>query len=257
MTADPPARTWQAPEGTALVITAHPDDAEFKAGGTIASLASAGSEVFYLVLTDGTAGADDDAIPDARLAEVRRQEQLAAGEILGVKQITFLGHRDGRLRASVRLRREISRVIRQVRPERAFIQSPEINWAFLPDVHPDHRAAGQAALAAIYPDSRSRRIHPDLLREGLMPWSVSEIWVMGGPCPDTYVDVTGTFARKLAALQVHASQTRHRVNLAAEIEARLRGCAAEGGLPDGRLAEAFQVISTGAATASRPRPAGA
>jgi LmbE family N-acetylglucosaminyl deacetylase len=232
----------RGPIGRVLVIAAHPDDAEFKAGGTVARWAAAGAEVSYLVLTDGTAGAEDLSLSRAQVAAIRQLEQRAAGEILGVKDITFLGHRDGGLRASGGLRRQISRVIRQVQPACVFIQSPELNWAFLPDLHPDHRAAGEAALAAIYPDARTGRIHPALVREGLTPWAVSEIWVMGGPRPDTYIDVTEVFDRKLAALHAHASQTRHRVNLADEIGARLRDCAAEGGLPAGRLAEAFQVI---------------
>ncbi|MGG7572356.1 PIG-L deacetylase family protein [Streptomyces sirii] len=228
-----------------LAIAAHPDDVDFKAGGTIAQWTAAGTEVTYLVLTDGAAGGEDPAVPRAELAAVREAEQRAAADAVGAKEVVFLGLPDGELTADLELRREITRVIRRVRPQRALIQSPEINWGFLPDVHPDHRAAGEAALAALYPDARNPRAYPELLlAEGLRPCVVPEIWVMTSPRPDTWVDVTDVFDRKLAALRAHTSQTAHRANLADDIRSRLRGQAAAGGLADGRMAEAFQVIRT-------------
>ncbi|WP_438490187.1 PIG-L deacetylase family protein [Streptomyces sp. S186] len=227
-----------------LAIAAHPDDTDFKAGGTIAQWTAAGTEVTYLVLTDGAAGGEDPAVPRAELAAVREAEQRAAADALGVKEVVFLGLPDGELTVGLELRREITRVIRRVRPQRALIQSPEINWDFLPDVHPDHRAAGEAALAALYPDARNPRAYPELLSEGLRPCVVPEIWVMTSPRPDTWVDVTDVFDRKLAALRAHTSQTAHRTDLADGIRSRLRGQATAGGLADGRLAEAFQVIRT-------------
>ncbi|MCQ4041493.1 PIG-L deacetylase family protein [Streptantibioticus rubrisoli] len=226
-----------------LAIVAHPDDADFKAGGTIALWTGAGAQVSYLVLTDGSAGGEDPAAPRERLAAVRQREQRAAAAALGVRDVHFLGRLDGQLSVDEALRRDITRVIRQVRPHRAVIQSPEINWGFLPDLHPDHRAAGEAALAALYPDARNPRAFPELmLDEGLRPWTVSEIWVVAGPRPNTYIDVTGTFDRKLAALRAHVSQTAHRSRLADEVRSQLAQQAATGGLGEGRLAEAFQVI---------------
>lgn len=226
-----------------LAIAAHPDDVDFKAGGSVARWTAGGADVRYLVLTDGAAGGEDPSVPRSKLAEVRENEQRAAAAALGVKEIDFLGHPDGGLCADEALRREITRVIRRTRPHRVLIQSPELNWAFLPDIHPDHRAAGEASLAAVYPDARNPRAYPELLLdEGLEPWAVSEIWVMTGPRPDTWVDVTDVFDRKLAALRAHVSQTAHRDTLADDIRTRLRVAAEAGGLPEGRLAEAFQVV---------------
>lgn len=228
-----------------LAVVAHPDDADFKAGGSIALWAGAGAEVTYLVLTDGAGGGEDVTVARADLAARREREQRDAAAVLGVREVRFLGHPDGLLRADEDLRRQITRVVRQTRPHRALIQSPEINWAFLPDVHPDHRAAGEASLAALYPDARNPRAFPELLlEEGLAPWNVPEIWVMTGPRPDTRVDVTGVFEQKLAALRAHVSQTAHRARLRDEVRDRLAEQAAAGGLPPGRLAEAFQVIRT-------------
>jgi len=229
--------------GRALVVTAHPDDVDFVAGGTVATWVAAGIEVTYLVLTDGTAGGDDPAVPDATLAAVRRAEQAAAAKVLGVGDVRFLGYPDGELVATPGLRRDIARVVRQVRPHRVLIPSPEINWAFLPDLHPDHRAAGEAALAAVYPDARNPRAHPDLARtEGLAAWAVPEIWVMTGPRPDHFVDVTDVVELKVAALRAHASQTGALPDLPGRVRSRLAGWAAAGGLPAGRLAEAFQLL---------------
>jgi LmbE family N-acetylglucosaminyl deacetylase len=226
-----------------LVIVAHPDDADFQAGGTIATWTAAGDEVTYCVITDGAAGGNDPSVPPAQRAETRVDEQRAAADVLGVKDVRFLGYPDGRLTADLAVRRDISRVIRQVRPDRALIQSPEINWTWPPDAHPDHRAAGEAALAAIYPDARNLFAHTELLdEEALQPWSVAEMWVMTGPSPDHYVDVTDSVERKLAALYAHTSQTAHLTGLEDRVRTRLAGTAARGGLPDGRLAEAFKIV---------------
>ncbi|WP_405739796.1 PIG-L family deacetylase [Streptomyces sp. NBC_01525] len=244
-----------SPDGAlrVLAVAAHPDDTDFTAGGTIASWTGAGAEVTYLVLTDGSGGGEDPTVPRADLAARREREQRDAAAVLGVKDVRFLGHQDGMLRPDVALRRQIVRVIRQTRPHRAVIQSPEINWAFLPDLHPDHRAAGEASLAALYPDARNPRAFPELLlEEGLAPWSVPEIWVTTGPRPDTRVDVSETFEQKLTALRAHVSQTAHRDRLREDVRAKLAGQAALGGLAPGRLAEAFQVIRTDAAAPAAP-----
>jgi LmbE family N-acetylglucosaminyl deacetylase len=229
----------------ALVVAAHPDDVDFAAAGTVATWTDAGIEVTYCIVTDGDAGGFDEAVPRADIPGIRQAEQRAAAKCLGVEDVRFLGYPDGELEVSLALRRDISRVIRQVRPQRMLVPSPERNWARIPASHPDHLATGEAALSAIYPDARNPFAHPTLLRdEGLAAWTVPETWVMSGPAPDHYVDITDVFGRKLAALGAHESQTAHMVDL----ESMLRGWmglqAKAAGLAEGRLAEAFRVVPT-------------
>lgn len=229
-----------------LVVTAHPDDVDFGAAGTVATWTAAGVEVTYCVCTDGDAGGFDPEVDRADIPAIRRAEQEAAAKEVGVHDVRFLGYPDGRLVAGQELRRDISRVIREIRPQRMLVQSPERNWTRMPASHPDHRAAGEAALDAIYPDARNPFAHPELLRdERLEAWTVAETWVMGRAENDHYVDITDVFDRKLAALRAHVSQTSHMDDL----EERMRGWfganARLGGLADGRLAEGFTVVTTG------------
>jgi len=137
-------------------------------------------------------------------------------------------------------------VIRQTRPGRLVCPSPERNYQRAPASHPDHRAVGSAALDAVYPDARNPFAFPDLLAtEGLAAWTVPEVWIPGGPAPNHYVDVTATFSRKVAALRAHESQTGHMSDLESFLRGWLSRAAAQGGLPEGSLAEVFQVLSTG------------
>lgn len=228
----------------ALVVVAHPDDVDFLASGTVARWVNAGAVVTYLLLTDGDAGGFDPDTPRTAIPALRREEQMHAAKAVGVDDVRFLGHPDGCLQVTPELRRDITRAIRQVRPERVIMHSPEINWANLPDVHPDHRTAGEATLQAVYPDARNPFAHPLLLEEGLEPWSVPEMWMMGAPHPDRWVDVTEEFPVKLAALRAHASQTAHMDDLEHVIRARLVRQAGQACLAHGRLAEAFQVVSS-------------
>lgn len=228
-----------------LVVTAHPDDVDFGAGGTIATLVHRGVGVTYCVITDGDAGGFDPAVPRSEIPRIRRREQAAAAECLGVKDVRFLGYKDGELTVSHELRRDISRVIRQVRPQVVMMQSPERNWQRIYGSHPDHLAAGEAAIQSIYPDARNPFAHPSLLNdEGLEPWSVPEAWVMVGPKPNYWVDVTDTFELKLAALRAHESQTAHITELEATLRDWLRANANAAGLPEGRLAESFMKVVT-------------
>lgn len=229
-----------------LVITAHPDDVDFGAAGTIAGWTGAGVSVVYCIVTDGDAGGHDESVPRAEIAPLRRKEQTAAAACVGVHDLRFLGYPDGRVEATLGLRKDLARVIRQVRPDRVVCPSPERNYARLGVSHPDHRAVGSAALDAIYPDARNPFAFPELrAEEGLEPWTVREVWLPGGPSPDHYVDVTGTFDRKVAALRAHESQTGHMENLPEFLRGWLARAAAQGGLPEGHLAEMFQVIDTG------------
>jgi LmbE family N-acetylglucosaminyl deacetylase len=231
---------------SALVVTAHPDDVDFGAAGTVATWTSAGIKVSYCVCTSGEASGDGSR-PRAEMARIRRAEQRAAAERVGVEDVVFLDHPDGAVVASIELRRDITRVIRRVRPDRVLTWSPEINWEHVATTHPDHRAVGEATFAAVYPDARNPNAHPELLAdEGLAPWTVPELWLADGPAAlrNHAVDVTVAFAAKLAALREHASQ----VGTADELEDNLRRHFAEvarrRGLADGRLAEEFQVVDT-------------
>jgi LmbE family N-acetylglucosaminyl deacetylase len=231
----------------ALAVVAHPDDIDFGAAGTIATWVDEGIEVSYLLCTDGDAGGFDPAVPRSDIAGIRREEQLAAAKEVGVSDVRFLGYPDGQLAPSFELRRDISRVIRQVRPQRLLMQSPEINWERLGASHPDHRASGEATLNAVYPDARNPFTHVELLRdEGLEAWTVHDVWVMaagqtGGA--NRWVDVTDTFDRKVAALRRHVSQTSHMEDLEGMLRGWLGTNAGYGGLPDGRLAESFRVVA--------------
>jgi LmbE family N-acetylglucosaminyl deacetylase len=229
-----------------LVVAAHPDDVDFGAAGTIARWTDAGIEVTYCIVTDGDAGGYDENVSRAEIAPLRRAEQAAAAKQVGVDDIRWLGYPDGRLEATLGLRRDLARVIRQARPDRVVCPTPERNYARMGASHPDHRAAGSATLDAVYPDARNPFAFPELLQaEGLAPWTVREVWMPGGPAPNHYVDITETFGRKVAALRAHESQTGHMANLEDFLRGWLTGAATQGGLPEGRLAEAFQVLDTG------------
>ncbi|MFG2002590.1 PIG-L deacetylase family protein [Spirillospora sp. NPDC048911] len=230
-----------------LVVMAHPDDVDFGAAGTVAGFTDQGAEVVYLMITDGDAGGFDDAVTREEMAALRRDEQRAAAKCAGVEDVRFLGYPDGRVEATLGLRRDIARVIRQVRPELVIMPSPERNYERIYPSHPDHRAVGSAALDAVYPDARNPYAFPELLaEEGLEAWTAPKVWMVGGPTPNHYVDVTERFDRKLAALKSHASQTSHMGEDA--LEQMLRGWmtanAQAAGFPEGRLAEVFQAVDT-------------
>jgi LmbE family N-acetylglucosaminyl deacetylase len=229
-----------------LAIAAHPDDLDFGAAGTIAQWTDAGIDVSYCIVTNGDAGGSDETVSREEMVTIRQAEQTAAAKQVGVSDVHFLGYPDGLVEPSIRLRKDLARVIRLLRPDRVVCPSPDRNYARMGTSHPDHRAVGSAALDAVYPDARNPFAFPDLLaQEKLEPWTVREVWIAGGPTPTHYVDITSTFGRKVAALRCHASQ----ISDPEALEERLRGwlarAAAQGGLPDGRLAEGFQVLQTG------------
>jgi LmbE family N-acetylglucosaminyl deacetylase len=225
-----------------LAIAAHPDDLDFGAAGTIASFTAQGIAVSYCIVTYGDAGGFDDT-PRAQMPILREAEQRAAAKAVGVSDLVFLGYPDGAVTASLELRRDISREIRRVRPQRVLLPSPERDWNRLGASHPDHLATGEAAVCAVYPDARNPFAFPELLADGFQAWVVPEIWVMASPRSDHYVDITETFDRKVEALRAHVTQTGHRPDLAEFVGEWSRGTAAAGGLPAGRMAESFQVAS--------------
>ncbi len=226
----------------ALVVMAHPDDVDFSAAGTVATWTDAGIEVTYLIVTDGDAGGFDDDLPREEMAPLRRTEQRAAAKCVGVTDVRFLGYPDGRVEATLDLRRDIARVIRQVRPDRVLIPSPERNYQRLAPSHPDHRAVGSAALDAVYPDARNPYAFPELRAEGHEAWVAREVWISGGGSGDHFVDVTDVFDRKAAALRSHVSQISHHDDIEGMLRGFLSANAQRGGLAEGRMAEAFQIV---------------
>ena len=227
-----------------LIVAAHPDDIDFGCAGTVATWTDAGIEVGYCIITDGDAGGFDPAVPRSEIGGIRQQEQRKAGAVLGVSEIAFLGYPDGRLTVTLDLRRDIARVIRQLRPDRVVSQSPVRDLRSMYGSHPDHTAAGEATMCAVYPDARNPYAFPELAAEGLEAHTVGQVWVMSNnDRAERYVDITDTFDRKIAALREHVSQTAHM-----ELEQRMRGWsdmqARAGGLAAGRLAEGYLVLDT-------------
>jgi LmbE family N-acetylglucosaminyl deacetylase len=231
-----------------LVVVAHPDDCDFGNAATTAKWTDAGVTVTYCIITDGDAGGSDRSITRAEMAALRRVEQTAAAAEVGVTDLTFLGYPDGRLTPSIELRRDISRVIRQQQPQRVITQSPVRNFTRIFASHPDHLAAGEATLCAVYPDSRNPFAHMELLEEeGLEPYSVAEVWISAIPGADQQiqvVDVTDTADRKLAALRCHRSQYSDWNALEERVRSWLAATAKTNGLAEGRLAEQFMVVPT-------------
>ncbi|HEX9796040.1 MAG TPA: PIG-L deacetylase family protein [Anaerolineales bacterium] len=191
-----------------LVVLAHPDDPEFFCGGTVARWAQEGRHIVYCLLTRGDKGADEPGVDPADLAQTREAEQRAAARVLGVAQVIFLDYRDGELTVDRDLRRDVVRVVRQVRPDVLITSDPSNYYGSFVN-HSDHRAAGQAALDAVWPGARSALYYPELYQdEGLEPHKVREVWIAGAVHPDTVVDITDSYSRKLKALEAHQSQIK-------------------------------------------------
>jgi LmbE family N-acetylglucosaminyl deacetylase len=228
----------------ALVIVAHPDDIDFGAAGTVAMWTDAGVEVTYCLVTDGDAGGFDDEIARSEVGPLRRAEQTAAAKVVGVDSLVFLGYPDGRVEATMALRRDLARVIRQHRPQRVLAPSPERILKRINPSHPDHLAVGVAALAAVYPDARNPYAHPELLDEGWQPHAVDEVWLMAHPAPDHLVDVTDAIERKIEALLCHESQHQDPAGVRERVKGWMGVTAESAGWPAGRYAEAFFTIDT-------------
>jgi LmbE family N-acetylglucosaminyl deacetylase len=217
-----------------MVITPHPDDAEFGVAGTVRRWTSEGKDVIYVVCTNGDKGTVDPNIKPDQLALIREQEQLAAAELLGVREVVFLRHPDQTLEDTPEFRKELVRLIRMYKPETVVTADPYRRYIW----HRDHRITGQVTLDAIFPYARDLLSFPDLLEEGLQPHKVKEVLLWAAQEPNYRIDITATFATKLAALRCHKSQIGD--NPSAELEERLRDrhkMLAQG--EDYELAEAF------------------
>ncbi len=190
-----------------LVVSAHPDDPDFGAGGTIAKLAKNGSRVVYAIVTDGSQGGEDPKQKDSELVALREKEQKAAAKVLGVKKVEFLGYKDGHLSPDLKLRHDIVRMIRKYKPELVITHIPgRVLDAPMGASHPDHLAVGEATMAAVYPDSRNPRAFRSLLKEGLEPHEVKEVWIPFWTSGDYVVDISSTLDQKITALRKHKSQ---------------------------------------------------
>jgi LmbE family N-acetylglucosaminyl deacetylase len=193
-----------------MSIHAHPDDQEFTVAGTLAKWARAGCEIVSVVITSGDSGSNDpahNAEYKPVLARLREAEQLAANEVLGIKETIFLHYPDGELEPTIALRRELTRLIRIHKPDVVVTGSPEA-WFYDSSYvnHPDHRAAARAAVEAVFPSAGSRLMFADMLESGYEPHNVKRLYVHGAEKPDTWVDVSETIKMKIEALRKHASQ---------------------------------------------------
>lgn len=226
-----------------LVVVAHPDDIDFGFSGTVATLTAAGTEVSYCLVTSGDAGGHDDSVPREEMPIMREAEQTEAAKQVGVTDLHFLRFPDGRVEATLDLRREIARIIRIVRPDVVATQYPQRTFTSVYRDHPDHMRTGEATFCAVYPDARNPYAFPELREQGYEAHAVPEMWVFGGG-PTRAIDITDVFDKKVAALTAHVSQTAHMEGL----EDRLREWAAsnakDAGFPDGRLAEIHTVFAT-------------
>lgn len=189
-----------------MILFAHPDDAEFMCGGTVAKWAREGCDIHYVVLTDGSAGSNEPGVTREELRPIRDREQRAAAEVLGVRSIVFLGEVDGMLEVTLETRRKVTREVRRLRPDVIVAPDPSRLWSGNGYInHADHKAAGMLALSAVMPDAPTRLMFPELVDEGIEPFEVPNLWLSSAE-PDTYVDITETIEIKLKALAEHVSQ---------------------------------------------------
>jgi len=194
-----------------LGVAAHPDDLEWAMAGSAAKWAKAGADVYYLICSDGSKGSDDRSLTSADLIKLRRNEQIAAGKVLGLKDVIFLDYEDGMVEANTSLKRDIARVIRQLEPDTMVAMDPSMyyNSQFGYINHPDHRAVGEAALAAVFPLARDFLSFPELLAEGLTPHNTATVLLINFDDRDKnnfFVDITAEIDTKLKAFTHHASQ---------------------------------------------------
>ena len=227
-----------------LVVTAHPDDVDFGAAGTVANMTDVGIEVVYCLVTDGQAGGFDHSIPRPEMAAIRREEQTKAAAEVGVTRLVFLGHMDGEAVADMQLRHDISEVIREIRPQVVITQNPVRNLDSTYGSHPDHIATGEATMCAVYPDARNPFAFPGQPCSQLDDWAVDEVWVMLGAEAHDFVDITSQLDRKIRALRCHESQHRDPDAMESRVREWWKAIATERGRPEGTSAEAFRVVNT-------------
>jgi LmbE family N-acetylglucosaminyl deacetylase len=225
----------------ALVVFAHPDDGEFGSAGTVAAWTRNGTEVTYVCVTDGSAGSNEPGVTREELRPIREAEQRAACDVLGVKEVVFLGYLDGIVEVTMDLRRALTREVRRVRPDVLVAPDPVRFWDESRTYinHPDHRAVGVACMAVVNPDSPTRPQFPELLVEGFEPFEIPNLWIPAyeGDA-DTFVDITDTVELKIEALRCHKSQIHDW-----PVDEWIRRRAKERGAPRGlEYAESFRTF---------------
>ena len=221
-----------------MVVVAHADDAEYGCSGTVAKWCREGMEVVYVLCTDGSKGSSDPDMSPQSLIEIRRDEQIAAGKVLGLKEVVFLGYEDSMLQPTLELRRDIVRQIRRHKPDILISPSPLRSLDGQGYIgHPDHIAAGEATLAAVFPAARDRMTFPELLEEGLEPHKVREVLVSTRAGADKWIDVSDTVEVAIEALKQHVSQVGEGHDDARMMWEWRRETGREGGL---EYAEAFK-----------------
>ena len=223
----------EAPNKRALLVAAHPDDSEFGAAGTVALWARDGWDVYYLICSDGSKGSEDPEMTAEVLVPLRREEQRAAAAVAGAKDVFFLDYVDGELAYTPDLARDIVRAIRTVRHHAVFTHDPNqiVRNTFIN--HPDHRCVGEVTLDAVYPLARNRPTFPELLDEGLEPFSAKEVFLWTASDVNYRQDISDVIDLKLEALSKHASQI-------AEMETRLDQIRSFWKDADGRYLENFR-----------------
>ena len=191
-----------------LGVAAHPDDLDFGASGTLAAFAAQGASVYYLLLTDGSKGTADREIASANLVKTRQQEQRAAVQAIGAKDVEFLDYPDGRLEVTMDVKRDIIKAIRTYKPDVVVTMDPSVLYSSERGMinHPDHRAAGQATLDAVYPLARDHLSFPELFDAGYEPHKVSTVLLINFNQQNYTVDISETIDLKMEALEAHSSQ---------------------------------------------------
>lgn len=221
-----------------LIIVAHPDDIEFGAAGSVARWTAEGTQVTYVMVTDGSAGSNDPKITRDELIHIRQDEECAAAAVVGVQDVRFLGYQDGVLQPTLELRRDLTRLIREVKPDRVVCQDPTtifIEPGYIN--HPDHRAAGEATIYAFFPSAETRPIFPELLADGFEPHHVTELVLTLSLQPNYYIDISATIEKKIESLLCHKSQ------VGPKVEEMIREWNAEAGQSIGvAYAERFRVM---------------
>jgi LmbE family N-acetylglucosaminyl deacetylase len=226
-----------------LCFSAHPDDIDFGAAGTIAAWTSAGVEVSYCIMTDGDAGGFDPA-HRAEIIALRAAEQERAAALVGVTDIHYLHQRDGYLEPNHEVMRGVVKLIREVRPDVVLSMHPERNWKRIQKSHPDHLAVGEAVTRAVYPAVENPFAYPDLAESGLEAFKLPWLWLYAGPeeRENHFVDVTDHVESKLEAIHVHVSQHPDAEAMEATVRRGMQANSQRAGLPDGRSVEAFHVV---------------
>ena len=226
-----------------LAFAAHPDDIDFGAAGTVAAWTAAGVEVSYCVMTSGDAGGFEPGDRDS-VSELRRREQRAAAELAGVRDVHFLGEKDGYLAVTPEVVEKAVALIRRVRPDVVLSMHPERNWDRIQASHPDHLACGEIVTRAVYPAAENPFAFPHLAEQGLQAYKVPWLWFYGAPREreNHAVDVSATVENKLAAIRIHASQHPDLAGMETAVRGMLQDNARRFGLADGASAETFHAV---------------